>query len=94
MNSTETDKNTSRTYMIGLPVSVTIGADGRVTWQVVVDETTGAMLDAIDFEAHSEPEVQADIEAVEAVLATMGDWDHVTTPVEFTPENGWTLDES
>ena len=85
-----------RTYLVGLPVVVTVSDEGRVTWSVDVSETT---LDDLDIEGdwseEDEAQAVADEEAIGKVLATMDGerFQHFTHPTEFSPVIGWWLAE-
>lgn len=82
-----------RTYLIGLPVVVTVSDDGRVTWSVDVSETALDDLDVGDWSEEDEAQAVADEEAIQRVLATMDGerFQHFTHPVEFSPSFGWWL---
>jgi hypothetical protein len=78
----------SRTYVVGLPVSVTVREDGLVTWEVAVDETVDGMRDS--WGEYTSDEHDADTAAVEAVLGTMTEpWSHVTPEMTYSPVQGW-----
>lgn len=82
-----------RTYLVGLPVVVTVSDEGRVTWSIDTSETDITS----DLEVEDEDQVLADDRAVRKVLTAMSSFDdpfrHFTHPVEFSSSfgGGWWL---